>query len=106
MLKTEEIVRYVLGTSHNGNLDDMTPVKQMHIWLHVNHWRSRANRPPLGRLYFSRVLYGMRAMGLIERTYWETPCDGNMWVWIVKPNAEVSGFPKGSPLDRGVRRLV
>ena len=90
MLKTEGIIRYVLGTSHEGDLSRMVPVRQMHLWLHVNHWRRREKRTPLERLYFSRVLYGMQAKGLIERTYWSTPCDGNMWVWVVKPNVPMS----------------
>ncbi len=85
MKKTNEIVRFVLGTSYDFS-DRLVPVKQIHLWLHVNFWRSRENKPPLNRLYFSRILYEMRAKGLIGRTYWCEPCDGNMWELVVKPN--------------------
>lgn len=91
MMKTEDAIRHVLGTSYNGDMAALAPVRQMHIWLHVNHWRKKGKRAPLDRLHFSRVLYRMRARGLIERTYWASPCDGNMWVWVVQPDQKCGG---------------
>lgn len=77
MLKTDEIVGHVFHTTSGAEV----PIRQMHLWLHVNHWRSRDGRPPIKRLRFSRILYAMQAKGIIKRTYWATPCDDNMWSW-------------------------
>lgn len=82
MAKTEDGILHVLGTSLSWEMDAFVPARQMHIWLHVNRWRKRGKLAPLDRLYFSRVLYRMRAKGLIERTYRASPCDGNMWVLV------------------------
>lgn len=77
-MKTEEMVMYIL----HGLDSDMQPipVKQMHIWLHVNFLREQQGEKPIDRLRFSKLMSRMKSKGKVLQKVWFSPCDGNVWI--------------------------
>ena len=93
-MKTKEAVFFILGTSYGYESTwQKVPVKQMHIWFHVNFFRAKAGKAPLSRNSLSRALHQLAAKGKVTKTIWMQPMEGSMWALVEAPNAVAQREP-------------
>ena len=84
MNRTEERILNILGCSHTHEIDGvatLSPVKQLHLWLHIRHMNIFHEESPIEWETFIQTLHRLKRKGKVKQTYKGMP--GGLSAWAL-----------------------